>query len=1416
MAEDKDPFAEFGGSKVIEEKDPFAEFGGSKLRGKPLDIVLPTGTKTSKSGSLPFQTQVDTKAPSVLLSDAQKQQREQERIGKRFETTLLNIPTEFGRVAPAMKAAKQIQETLPEVPSLRKYGEIPRMQPTAMTEGQRLGESLTEGTDFQELTTDKFTEKKTGLQKQIENAENAFRAYQGDEIANQVQSYIPPEETLKIKQELGFDEKMSNVGSNFVNRLERFAPNTALAVGQTLTTLLGEDYGGEAYRMITGGVGNAEIHRMEAFDKLAKLDAEYKYSKGLIQSVQDLDLGGVAAGITDAVGSLVSTIITSAPTAGLGLYSDMVGSGLYDYNSAKANRLGITVDELYDSSQNEFFVPAILGGVGAQLEKIGLKGIKTAIMSNMAKGAGQKFALIGHNMNKEGVTELLQTGLEEVSNTLAQGKSVAEATLEFGKTLFSKKGAESYLMGVVASGSAIGGGRILKGLFSNKSKKQATTAIQAIEQQQTELSNPDLSEESRTFIYENIKNNVAELVDAVDNDVNETEGLSEDQKREVNNLNTKIQAFQVVINDPAASEETKNRARKVSEETQAKIDDIINKKPPIVPPATGGAMMEAEPIAKPTFDTEQQITEEAQQAEAEFNQTDDLVTYEQKMKELNDRANNLVPAPEDAEIGKPEDKDTPRKVIYVQKVFPDKGNENLTERQIGSIEKAIDAGIKAGKSGNEIYGILNALGFAPANIAGLQENLREYLNNRVEGKDNRTFQETQTKPQEDAIQVETAGQVPVLTEATVSEEVEQGKPEAKPKVVTEEGVKAEEVISDTGVSLDVIVDPVNIELKNNKIEGKLFNEQESVELQKEIESKYNNSDTPINKRFGQENEDIRQNAFNYDSPAAQKNVNGVDVRIVEGLVEGKAYSGKRRQTYLLYADGKIAGKFYSLSDAKKVVNFIEANLVKSLPTQEQTPPALRDVESTAKAFTIEEDKKIKDIAIEANTKVGNYVKRVPTGKKDKFSNNINEFEATNPFTDEKKTFKKQSEATEYVINEIAKANTKKGREEIFQSLLSKEQTPAQQVEQLRAEEQAIEAVDYKGKKISDVKIGDVYYNYYAGAIRKFERLPNQEKENGEEVYFSKVVDENTFSKGSPDDVIGFNESDYLKSRPAETFLENAEDLFYKNPLLDFLEVFGTDGKLVGYVALNKVDSDTVDVDNVVSMTGGERKGGGSQIMKMVTKNADQTGVTLILVPEPLPRRAIEGFDTPEKLQAFYEKFGFVKDKKKPTMTRKPQPVLPQTIDEQIAELRIKEQVELRKYLKKYTFEEYLTDGKIDRDKITDAKDLKKFDEIYDKYDKLITPLLPKKEAPAPKQEAPAKAEPKLKSKVATRLLFKKAVDLFYDISAADGSAKKGRLARDRQKFLAQNPSIKYIDDNWPNISKQLKEKGLLEKSKGCP
>ena len=91
-----------------------------------------------------------------------------------------------------------------------------------------------------------------------------------------------------------------------------------------------------------------------------------------------------------------------------------------------------------------------------------------------------------------------------------------------------------------------------------------------------------------------------------------------------------------------------------------------------------------------------------------------------------------------------------------------------------------------------------------------------------------------------------------------------------------------------------------------------LNKKEAEELQREIESNY---DTTL--KLGQDNNDIRQSLFNYDNPYAEKNINGVNLRIAQGLIEGKPYSGNRRKTWLLYANGKIIGKFYKVDDIKK-------------------------------------------------------------------------------------------------------------------------------------------------------------------------------------------------------------------------------------------------------------------------------------------------------------------------------------------------------------------------------------------------------------------------------------------------------------------------------------------------------------------
>jgi len=65
----------------------------------------------------------------------------------------------------------------------------------------------------------------------------------------------------------------------------------------------------------------------------------------------------------------------------------------------------------------------------------------------------------------------------------------------------------------------------------------------------------------------------------------------------------------------------------------------------------------------------------------------------------------------------------------------------------------------------------------------------------------------------------------------------------------------------------------------------------------------------------------------------------------------------------------------------------------------------------------------------------------------------------------------------------------------------------------------------------------------------------------------------------------------------------------------------------------------------------------------------------------------------------------------------PQEIVP----EEVVTLRAQEQQELKDKIP--NIEQYKVDGKVDKSLITDSKDLKKYNKIYDKYDKLITPAI---------------------------------------------------------------------------------------------
>ena len=121
----------------------------------------------------------------------------------------------------------------------------------------------------------------------------------------------------------------------------------------------------------------------------------------------------------------------------------------------------------------------------------------------------------------------------------------------------------------------------------------------------------------------------------------------------------------------------------------------------------------------------------------------------------------------------------------------------------------------------------------------------------------------------------------------------------------------------------------------------------------------------------------------------------------------------------------------------------------------------------------------------------------------------------------------------------------------------------------------------------------------------------------------------------------------------ESFFNDADILFPNDDIRGGYAVTNESGKQIGRVKMSEVNENTVKIDEVVSEKKGERTGNGSAIMKMVVDNADKNNVKLVLTPNLIGEMKAKGFETADKLRSFYEKFGFVKDKGKATMTREP-------------------------------------------------------------------------------------------------------------------------------------------------------------------
>ena len=257
-----------------------------------------------------------------------------------------------------------------------------------------------------------------------------------------------------VEREVSTGEKMINSISNIVADTQSGFADLGIGVNEVVQKLVGdetleqwaEDADSDFLRAFTDE-GTEELIRAAEVAESTRDEHTGSYTG------EDSD---VAAAFVNSVTSIGSSALINTITLGGGLPAQFVGGFYRDYNGAVAETKGKSLRDLREDGEDSFWAPAAFGIVAGLSEKVGLKGAGKAITDKIKKPIAKKIAHRLLSGNKEGLTELFQTGLEGASLAHAKGEDAAEA---FAEGVFSREGLESYLQGFTGGATLAGKGQ---------------------------------------------------------------------------------------------------------------------------------------------------------------------------------------------------------------------------------------------------------------------------------------------------------------------------------------------------------------------------------------------------------------------------------------------------------------------------------------------------------------------------------------------------------------------------------------------------------------------------------------------------------------------------------------------------------------------------------------------------------------------------------------------------------------------------------------------------------------------------------------------------------------------------------------------------------------------------------------------
>lgn len=386
------------------------------------------------------------------------------------------------------------------------------------------------------------------------------------------------DELIKSNEPIDFSTSVKNSAKNVWNQLQGADDRLSIFSADVIEKLLGSDLAKDWYAYSDRDL---EKVRLDAYAELDRLGKEALPTMGIVEGFANNNMSSIAAGVINGVTSIFSTAIVSATTFGAGLVTEMVGGSLYDYNTAKAKSLGMSTEQLIKEDKADFWTPAAVGAVGAALERFGLKGVKEGMLKELSGSMVKKMASLGLEMNKEGMTEWVQTGLEGYNEAIAQGKDVSEATKALVSKMFSDEGLESYLQGVAGSGGAIAGGRLSKGIVSKESRDKIKEGYGKLQGVISDLSN-NTDPSVKSQLLEVAGDISTEIQSEKQKDNAVMSKLNDIQRAEIEDINSQIESIDKSLEQGNLSEKTVEYLNDKKKGLSSQIEGIVKEAEAIV------------------------------------------------------------------------------------------------------------------------------------------------------------------------------------------------------------------------------------------------------------------------------------------------------------------------------------------------------------------------------------------------------------------------------------------------------------------------------------------------------------------------------------------------------------------------------------------------------------------------------------------------------------------------------------------------------------------------------------------------------------------------------------------------------------------------------------------------------------------